>query len=81
METLPRAPIKTQKTFVCNETIIINLIKQDLINWKMIHSLQKMQVRADDYQLDIGSKPSLERSLVENSSPGMIFTKPFSRDP
>lgn len=55
METGPHAPIKTQRTFVCNETIIINLIKQDLINWKMIHSLQKVQVRADDYQLDISS--------------------------
>ncbi|MNU76015.1 hypothetical protein D3C71_655580 [compost metagenome] len=55
METLPNAPIKTSNIFVCNETIIINLIKQDLINWKMIHSLQKVQVRADDYQLDIGS--------------------------
>ena len=55
METLPHAPIEIQKTFICNETIIINLIKQDLINWKMIHSLQKVQVRADDYQLDISS--------------------------
>lgn len=53
METGPHA--QTQKTFVCNESIIINLIKQDLINWKMIHSLQKLQVRADDYQLDISS--------------------------
>lgn len=55
METPSSAPMKTSNTFVCNETIIINLIKQDLINWKMIHSLQKVQVRADDYQLDIGS--------------------------
>ncbi len=55
METLPHASIETQKTFVCNEMIIINLIKQDLINWKMIQLLQNMQVRADDYQLDIGS--------------------------
>ena len=55
METLPHAPIEIRKTFVCNETIIINLIKQDLINWKMINMLQNMQVRADDYQLDIGS--------------------------
>ncbi len=45
----------TPKTFICNKSIIINLIKQDLINWKMINLLQKMQVRADDYQLDIGS--------------------------
>lgn len=45
----------TPKTFICNKTIIIDLIKQDLVNWKMINSLQKMQVRADDYQLDIGS--------------------------
>ena len=55
METLPHAPIEIQKAFVCNETIIINLIKQDLINWKMINLFQKMQVRADDYQLDISS--------------------------
>ena len=43
------------KTFSCNKNIIINLIKQDLVNWKMINALQKMQVHADDYQLDIGS--------------------------
>lgn len=54
METLPHAPIEIQKTLVCNRAIVTNLIKQDLINWKMINSLQKMQVRADDYQLDIG---------------------------
>lgn len=55
METGPHAPIKTQKTFVCVRVTVTNLIKQDLINWKMIHSLQKVQVRADDYQLDISS--------------------------
>uniref|UniRef100_UPI0026284405 hypothetical protein n=1 Tax=Fluviicola sp. TaxID=1917219 RepID=UPI0026284405 len=55
METLPHAPIEAQKTFVCNREIVTNLIKQDLINWKMINLLQNMQVRADDYQLDIGS--------------------------
>ncbi len=55
METGPNAPIEIQKTFICNETIIIDLIKQDLINWKMINLLQNMQVRANDYQLDIGS--------------------------
>ncbi|MND90725.1 hypothetical protein D3C87_02580 [compost metagenome] len=55
METLPHAPIGTQKTFVCDRAIVTNLIKQDLINWKMINLLQNIQVRADDYQLDIGS--------------------------
>lgn len=55
METGPHAPIESQKTFVCDRAIITNLIKQDLINWKMINLLQNMQVRADDYQLDIGS--------------------------
>ncbi|MGV3611698.1 MAG: hypothetical protein ACO1N0_12150 [Fluviicola sp.] len=55
METLPHAPIETQKTFVCNRAIVTNLIKQDLINWKMINLLQNMQIYADDYQLDIGS--------------------------
>lgn len=55
METLPHAPRETQKSFVCNKAIVTNLIKQDLINWKMIHSLQKVQVRIDDYQLDISS--------------------------
>lgn len=43
-----------KNTYACNKTIIINLIKQDLINWKMISLLQKTQIRADDYQLDIG---------------------------
>jgi len=52
MAALPTTP---QNNFICNKTIIINLIKQDLVNWKMINLLQKMQVRADDYQLDIGS--------------------------
>ncbi|WP_294672352.1 hypothetical protein [uncultured Fluviicola sp.] len=55
METLAHAPIETQKTLVCGRVIVTNLIKQDLINWKMIHLLQKVQIRADDYQLDIGS--------------------------
>ena len=54
METGPHAPTETQKTLVCNETIIINLIKQDLIHWKMINLLQNMQVR-DDHHLDISS--------------------------
>jgi len=52
---LLNTPAEHQKTFNCNKVIVINLIKQDLVNWKMINSLQKMQVRADDYQLDIGS--------------------------
>lgn len=60
MERLPSASIENElvekeKTLTCNKLIIANLIKQDLINWKMIRLLQKMQVRADDYQLDIGS--------------------------
>ena len=55
MEALPNVPIEIQKTFVCNREIVTNLIKQNLINWRMINLLQKMQVRADDYQLDIGS--------------------------
>lgn len=55
MEALSNAPAENQKTFNCNKLVVINLIKQDLINWKMINLLQKMQVRADDYQLDIGS--------------------------
>lgn len=55
MEALPNAPIENQKTFNCNKVLVINLIKQDLINWKMISLLQKIQIQADDYQLDIGS--------------------------
>lgn len=55
METLPHAPIEAQKIFVCNRAIVTNLVKRDLIHWKMINLLQNMQVRADDYQLDISS--------------------------
>lgn len=55
MEIQPNAPAKNQKAFNCDQAIVTNLIKQDLINWRMISLLQKMQVRADDYQLDIGS--------------------------
>lgn len=55
METLPNAPIENQKAFNCNRDTITNLIKQDLLNWKMISSLQKMQIHATHYQLDIGS--------------------------
>lgn len=55
MATLPSTSIESQKTFNCSRETITNLIKQDLLNWKMINSLQKMQVYADDYQLDIGS--------------------------
>lgn len=75
METLPHEPIETQKTFVCNEIIIINLIKQDLINWKMIHSLQKVQVRADDYQLDIGSIIFEMMNLEDRNDVDEIFEK------
>ncbi|WP_300667002.1 hypothetical protein [Fluviicola sp.] len=55
MEALPNAPIENQKIFNCNRVIVINLIKQDLVNWKMINLLQRMQIRADDYQLNIDS--------------------------
>lgn len=55
MEALSNAPSENQKTFNCNKIIVINLIKQDLINWRMINLFQKMQINADDYQLDIGS--------------------------
>lgn len=75
MEILPHAPIEIQKTFVCNETIIINLIKQDLINWKMIHSLQKVQVRADDYQLDISSIIFEMMNLEDRKDADEIFEK------
>lgn len=75
METLPHAPIETQKTFVCNETIIINLIKQDLINCKMINSLQKMQIRADDYQLDISSIIFEMMDLEDREDVDEIFEK------
>lgn len=75
MEILPHAPMKTPNTFVCNESIIINLIKQDLINWKMIHSLQKAQVRADDYQLDIGSIIFEMMHLEDRKDVDEIFEK------
>lgn len=55
MEALPNAPIENQKIFNCDRVTITNLIKQDLINWKMINLFQKMQIRADDYLLDIGA--------------------------
>lgn len=55
MEALRNLLIENQNTFTCNKTTIMNLIKQDLINWKMINLLQKIQIHADDYQLDIGS--------------------------
>ena len=75
METGPHAPIENQKTFVCNKTIVTNLIKQDLINWKMIHSLQKVQVRADDYQLDIGSIIFEMMNLENRKDVDEIFEK------
>lgn len=56
----------TPQTFICNKTIVINLIKQDLVNWKMIHLLQKMQVRADDYQLDIAIFEIMDLNNIEN---------------
>ena len=75
METGPYVPNRSTKTFVCNETIIINLIKQDLINWKMIHLLQNMQVRADDYQLDIGSIIFEMMDLDNHENVDEIFEK------
>nr|WP_294860037.1 hypothetical protein [uncultured Fluviicola sp.] len=75
METLPHAPIKAQKTFVCNRAIVTNLIKQDLINWKMINALQNRQVRADDYQLDIGSIIFELMNLEDRKDVDEIFEK------
>lgn len=75
MEALPNAPIENQKTFNCNKTIVINLIKQDLINWKMINSLQKMQVRADNYQLDIGQIIFEMMNLENRKDVDEIFEK------
>ena len=75
METGPRAPIEAQKTFVCNRAIVTNLIKQDLINWKMIHSLQKVQVHAEDYQLDIGSIIFEMMDLEDRKDVDEIFEK------
>lgn len=75
METLPHTPIEAQKTLVCNRAILTNLIKQDLINWKMIHSLQNMQVRADDYQLDIGSIIFEMMDLEDRKNVDEIFEK------
>ncbi|WP_343635205.1 hypothetical protein [Fluviicola sp.] len=68
-------PTPSQNTFICNKTIIINLIKQDLINWKMIYSLQKMQIRADDYQLDIGPIIFEMMDLENRNDASEIFDK------
>ena len=75
METLPHAPTEAQKTFVCNRAIVTSLIKQDLINWKMIHLLQNMQIRADDYQLDIGSIIFEMMDLEDREDVDEIFEK------
>lgn len=75
MEALSNAPIENQKTFNCNKTIVINLIKQDLINWKMINLLQKMQIHADDYQLDIGSIILEMMNLENRKDADEIFDK------
>ena len=80
METLPNASIEKElvekeKTLTCNKLIITNLIKQDLINWKMIHSLQKVQVRADDYQFDIGSIIFEMMNLEDRKDVDEIFEK------
>ena len=75
METLSHASIEAQKTFVCNRAIVTNLIKQDLINWKMINLLQNMQVRADDYQLDIGSIIFEMMNLNDREDVDEIFEK------
>ncbi len=75
MEALPNAPIENQKTFKCNKVIVINLIKQDLVNWKMINLLQKMQIRADDYQLDIGSIIFEMMGLENHKDVDEIFEK------
>ena len=36
-----------------NKAIVTSLIKQDLINYKMIHSLGNIQISADNYSLDL----------------------------
>lgn len=55
--------------------IIINLIKQDLIHWKMINLFQNMEVRADDYQLDIGSIIFEMMGLEDRKDAEEIFEK------
>lgn len=75
MEALSNAPIENQKIFNCNRVIVINLIKQDLVNWKMINLLQRMQIRADDYQLDIGSVIFEIMNLDNRENVDEIFEK------
>ena len=75
MEKLSHAPIENQMTFNCNKAIVTNLIKQDLINWKMIRLLQSMEVRADDYQLDIGSIIFEMMNLENRKDTDEIFEK------
>jgi hypothetical protein len=64
-----------KNTCAYNKNIIINLIKQDLINWRMIYLLQKMQIRADDYQLDIGPIIFEMMDLENRNDANEIFDK------
>lgn len=54
LDGLDRKAVRTEKPFLINKTIVTDLIKQDLINWKMINSLGIIQINADDYLLDLG---------------------------
>jgi len=51
---LDRKTMQTRMPLVINKTIITDLIRQDLINYSMIHSLGNIQINAEDYLLDIG---------------------------
>lgn len=54
LDGLDRKAVQTDKPFISNKTIVTDLIKQDLINYKMIDSLRDIQINAEDYTLDIG---------------------------
>jgi len=54
LDGLDRKAVQTDKPFISNKTIVTDLIKQDLINYKMINLMGDIQISAGDYLLDIG---------------------------
>lgn len=54
LDGLDRKAVQTDKPFISSKTIVTDLIKQDLINYKMINLMGGIQISAGDYLLDIG---------------------------
>jgi len=75
LDGLDRKAVQTDKPFISNKAVMIDLIKQDLINYKLIDSLRDIQINAEDYTLDIGRIVFEIMDVEEREDVDEIFEK------